>query len=196
MTCHHLPQTSQEKNIEFDPNYLNYVQKVSRWSLMIAICLHLLSAIALYSLAFLGITSLGYASSIATLLLTGLRPAIRAYQYLATRLAMIRQSIKYPREDVLTLKTTLENLNSRLKRLEEKLDSTNRKSWAFTQQIKWQETQQEVKGLKHILEQFQIRNKQEHQEISQASQTAIAQLTEDSQFLSQVREIIRFFKTA
>ena len=43
---------------------------------------------------------MGYVSSGAALLLTGLRPALRAYQYIATRLSMIRQQIKYPREDV------------------------------------------------------------------------------------------------
>lgn len=189
-------QISQEKNIQFDPAYLNYVQKICRWSLIIAISLHLISAITLYGLAFFEITSLGYLSAIATLLLTLFRPALRAYQYLATRLAMIRQSIKYPREDVLTLQNRLEMLIDKVKRLEDTLDVSNPHSWAISQQIKQQEIQQNINNLKQNFEQFKQYNQQEHYQISQEAKGAIAQLTEDSQFLSQVREIIRFFKTA
>jgi hypothetical protein len=189
-------QSSEEKNIQFDPSYLNYVKTVCFWSLMIAIGLHLISAIALYGLALFQVTPLGYSSAIATLLLTFLRPSVRFYQYLATRLAMIRQEIKYPRHDVLILQNQVETLITQVKVLESQLDLNDGQSWVSQQQKKWQEIQREVKILRNLLEQFDNQNQREHQQISQEAKNAIAQLTEDSQFLTHVREIIRFIKTA
>ncbi|MGK7944040.1 MAG: hypothetical protein AB4058_06195 [Microcystaceae cyanobacterium] len=189
-------ETSTKRRIRFDPSYLDYAQQVCRWSLTLAISLHLISAIALYSLAFFHITPLGYSTSIATLLLTGLRPFIRFYQYLANRLAQIRQAVKYPIDDVLTLKNKVETLVKRVTQLENKLHLGNHQSWASQQQKQWQETKREVNLLSSNLEAFQVQNKTEHEQIAQESRGMIARLTEDSHFLSQVREIIRFVKTA
>lgn len=189
-------QTSGEKNIKFDQSYLNYVKQVCFWSLIIAIVLHFVSAFTLYGLALFKVTPLGYSSAIATLLLTFLRPSVRFYQYLATRLAMIRQEIKYPRYDVLILQNQVETLINQVKVLESQLDLNDSQSWMSQQQKKWQEIQREVKIFRNLLEQFENQNQREHQQISQETQNAINQLTEDSQFLTHVREIIRFVKTA
>jgi hypothetical protein len=135
-------------------------------------------------------------SSGATLLLTALRPAIRAYQYLAVRLSMIRQQIKYPREDVVELRNRVSNLDANVAIIMEKLDRENPNSWAAIQQQEVKITRQELARLKALLEQLQAKNQVEHEALSQEAQNAIAQLTEDSQFLNHVREIIRFFKTA
>ncbi len=66
--------------------------------------LDLISAIALYILAATEISAVGYISPGAALLLTLLRPAISFYEYLYTRLRMIRQAFTYPREDILELR--------------------------------------------------------------------------------------------
>jgi hypothetical protein len=187
---------SKEKRISFDEKQLNYVKKVSRWSILVALALHILSAIGLYWLAAAGISAVGYVSSGATLLLTALRPAIRAYQYIAVRLSMIRQQIKYPREDVIELRDRFNNLEVTVKRIEEQLDTENPHSLVAKQQREWQETRQELGRLRAFLEQLQAKNQVEHEQLSQEAKSAIAQLTEDSQFLNHVREIIRFFKTA
>ncbi|MGK7929946.1 MAG: hypothetical protein AB4041_00735 [Microcystaceae cyanobacterium] len=189
-------ETSSKRKIHFDSSYLSYAQQVCRWSLTLAISLHFISAIALYSLAFFHITPLGYSTSIATLLLTGLRPFIRFYQYLADRLAQIRQGIKYPRDDVLTLKKQVETLVKRVSQLEHKLNLNNPRSWGSQQQKQWQETKREVNLINSHFDQFKAHNKMEHEQIAQEARGMIARLTEDSHFLSQVREIIRFVKTA
>jgi DNA-binding transcriptional MerR regulator len=187
---------SKEKRITFDEKQLNYVKQVSRWGILLAIALHAISAIVLYILAAAGISAVGYVSSGATLLLTILRPAIRAYQYIAVRLSTIRQQIKYPREDVLELRDRVRNLETTIKQIEEKLDLNNPHSLVAQQQREWQETRQELNRLRALLEQFQAKNQVEHEQLSQEARSAIAQLTEDSQFLNHAREIIRFFKTA
>jgi hypothetical protein len=187
---------SKEKKIPVNDKQLNYAKKVSRWSIRVAIALHLFSALGLYTLAAAGISAVGYLSSGATLLLTVLRPAIRAYQYIAGRLYAIRQQIKYPREDVLELRDRVNNLEINVKRVEEQLDLENPHSLVTKQQREWQETRQELSRFKALLEQMQAKNAVEHEQLSKEAKSAIAQLTEDSQFLNHVREIIRFFKTA
>jgi len=187
---------SKAKNIAVDEKQLNYVKKVLRWSIIVAIALHIISAIGLYWLAAAGISAVGYISSGATLLLTALRPAIRAYQYIARRLSAIRQQIKYPREDVLELRDRFNNLELAVKNIEKKLDSENPHSLVSQQQKEWEETRKNLSYLRATLEQLQAKNSLEHEQLSKEAQNAIAQLTEDSQFLNHAREIIRFFKTA
>ncbi len=47
-----------------------------------------------------------------------------------------------------------------------------------------------------MLETLKVENKTEHELLARKSEEAIAQLSEDSQFLNHAREIIRFFKKA
>ncbi|BFM39752.1 hypothetical protein [Synechocystis sp. LKSZ1] len=188
--------TSREKNIPVDPNQLKYVRKVARWSLVAAITLHLLSALGLYYLASSGISAVGYVSAFATLLLTFLRPAVRFYQYLAIRLTMIRQEIQYPREDVLELRGRVNQLESTMQTLETQLDPEREDSLVAIQKSEWERLRREMAQLRANLEQFQASNDTAHQRLAREAEAAIAQLTEDSQVLNHVREIIRFWKQA
>jgi hypothetical protein len=187
---------SQEKKIPVDQKQLNYVSQVSKISIIVALALHILSALGLYLLSATGISPVGYISSIATLLLTFLRPAVRTYKYLATRLAMIRQQIKYPREDVIELRGKVTQLETDVKQLLKEMDLENADSLVYKQQQEWQTTRKNLANLKAQLEAFDAKNEVAHQHLSQEAKSAISQLTEDGQFLDHVREIIRFFKTA
>ncbi len=187
---------SKEKRIPVDEQKLKYVAQVSRWSILVALALHLLSVIGLYALAATGISVVGYVSSGAALLLTGLRPALRAYQYIATRLSMIRQQIKYPREDIIELRSRFQKLETIVKNLAEQLDRKKPNSLVVTQQKEWEEIRSNLASLRASLEQLKADNELQHQRLSQEARDTIAQLTEDSQFLGHVREIIRFFKNA
>ena len=188
--------TSQEKGLTVDSQKTNYVNMLARWSLIGAIALHCISAVTLYILAATGISVVGYVSSGATLLLTALRPAVRGYQYLATRLAMIRQEIKYPREDVLELRRRLVAIEENIKKLIAKTDLKEPDSPLSQIKTATQENRQNLANLGATLEQTEARNQAEHKRILRESQNAIAQLTEDSEVLNHVREIIRFFKSA
>lgn len=188
--------TSQEKGLTVDSQKINYVNMLARWSLIGAIALHCISAVTLYILAVTGISVVGYVSSGATLLLTALRPAVRGYQYLATRLAMIRQEIKYPREDILELRGRLIAIEENIKKLIAKTNLKEPDSPLSQIKTATQENRQNLANLGVTLEQTEARNQAEHKRILRESQNAIAQLTEDSEVLNHVREIIRFFKSA
>src|SRR4028119_16823 len=101
---------SAEKGTQVDEKQLMYVNVLAKRSFWVAIALHLFSAVGLYTLAATGISAVGYISSGAALLLTALRPAVRTYEYLAARLAMIQQEITYPREDIWELRNRFSSL--------------------------------------------------------------------------------------
>ncbi|MGF1487087.1 MAG: hypothetical protein ACFBSE_08240 [Prochloraceae cyanobacterium] len=189
-------EISTEKGIKVDNKQIDYVKLVSRWSIIIAIALHLISAIGLYILAAKGISSIGYISSFAALLLTGLRPAVRFYQYLAARISSIRREIKYPREDVIELRSRFIVVEDKVKKISAKLDPKNNNSLVAIQQKEWQQIREDTAKLRAYLEQLKADNQLEHQRLSEEAKNAISQLTEDSQFLGNVREIIRFIKNA
>lgn len=189
-------QVSQEKGLDVAKKQLTYVQKVARWSLLGAISLHLISALALYFLAKTGISNVGYVSSSLTLLLTILRPAIRGYQYLTSKLSAIKKELKYPRQDAIELRNRIKNLEKSFKKVESLLDIKDPNSLVSKQQQQSQENRHQLTRLAALQEAYEAKNKVAHEQLSREAQNAIAQLNEDSQFLGHVREIIRFVKTS
>lgn len=187
---------SAQNGIAVDDKQVEYVKVVQERSLWVVIALHLLSAIGLYALAIAGISAVGYVSSLAALLLTALRPAVRTYKYFAARLAMIRQQFKYPREDVVELRSRFNTLEETVKRLEEQLNPNDPRSWVATQQRQWEAIRNDLTSVAAATEELRAMNQAEHERLAREARQAIAQLSTDGQFLEHVREIIRFFKTA
>ncbi|OKH18412.1 hypothetical protein [[Limnothrix rosea] IAM M-220] len=182
---------SRKKGIPVDLPQLNYVAEVARWSLVGAIALHILSALGLYCLAAWGISAVGYVSAFAVLLLTVLRPAIRGYQFLAFKLINIRQQIQYPREDIVELRMRVDTLEATTKALAKTLEDAAKKQ---TEELTGM--RQNMATLRAKLEELAAVNQTEHQRLAREATGAIAQLSEDSQVLNHVREIIRFWKDA
>lgn len=189
-------ELSSENRISVDSRQVSYIRMVATRALWIVIALHLLSAIGLYGLAIAGISSVGYIGSAAALLLTAFRPAIRTYQYFASRIAMLRQQFKYPREDVLELRDRVSVLETKVKTLELQLDPENVQSWIAMQQRDSEALRHDLTRLAMAQETLRSTNQADHDRLSQEARQAISQLTTDGQFLDHVREIIRFFKTA
>jgi hypothetical protein len=187
---------STEKGIPVDDKQVKYVTLLAKRSLWVAIALHLFSAVGLYTLAATGISTVGYISSGAALLLTILRPAIRAYEYLYARLAMIRQEWKYPREDIFELRDRFSVLEQKIQSLEDQLNPEQPYSLPATQQRFAEETRRDLARIAANFEELRATNQTEHERLARETRTAIAQLSTDGQFLDHVREIIRFFKTA
>ncbi|MBN3888012.1 MAG: hypothetical protein HWQ43_02115 [Nostoc sp. JL31] len=187
---------STEKGIPVDEKQVKYVTLLAKRSLWVAIALHLFSAVGLYTLAVTGISTVGYISSGAALLLTILRPAIRAYEYLYARLAMIRQEWKYPREDIFELRDRFSILEQKIQSLEDQLNPEQPYSLPATQQRFAEETRRDLARIVANLEELRATNQTEHERLGREARNAIAQLSTDGQFLDHVREIIRFFKTA
>ncbi len=187
---------STEKGIPVDEKQVKYVTVLAKRSLWVAIALHLFSAVGLYTLAVTGISTVGYVSSGAALLLTILRPAIRAYEYLYARLTMIRQEWKYPREDIMELRDRFSNLEQKVQSLEDQLNPEQPYSLPATQQRFAEETRRDLARIAANLEELRAINHTEHERLGREARNAIAQLSTDGQFLDHVREIIRFFKSA
>ncbi|MBD2250697.1 hypothetical protein [Nostoc parmelioides] len=187
---------SREKEIPVDERQVRYVQGLAKRSLWVALALHLFSAIGLYLLAATGISAVGYISSGAALLLTILRPAIRAYEYIYARLTMISQEWKYPHEDIVELRHRFVELEEKVKVLEDQFNLEQPYSLAATQQRFGEETRRDLAKIAANLEELRATNQTEHERLSREARNAIAQLSTDGQFLDHVREIIRFFKTA
>ncbi|NJN62030.1 MAG: hypothetical protein HC795_11340 [Coleofasciculaceae cyanobacterium RL_1_1] len=194
---------SQAKNIAVDPQSVAYVRQVVGRSRIVAIGLHLVSAIGLYALAAAGISSIGYVSSIATLLFTGLRPAIVFYQYLVNRLSAIDHSFKFPREDVRTVSERLATVMSqldltieRVQNLEQELSLDRVNSFASRQAGQIQVLTDELQALSVEQRQQTIAAQADRERLRAEARQAIAQITADGQFLEHVREIIRFVKTS
>ncbi|MEI1374473.1 hypothetical protein PQG02_13365 [Nostoc sp. UHCC 0926] len=187
---------SKEKGIPVDEKQVKYVTVLAKRSLWVAIALHLFSTVGLYTLAATGISTVGYISSGAALLLTILRPAIRAYEYLYARLAMIRQEWKYPREDIVELRDRFSILEQKIQSFEEQLNPEQSYSLPATQQRFAEETRRDLARIAANLEELRAINQTEHERLAREARNAIAQLSTDGQFLDHVREIIRFFKTA
>lgn len=189
-------EVSRDKNITVDPQQLAYAKLLARRSLLIALVLHVSSAIGLYGLAAWGISAVGYIGSAAAFLLTGVRPAIGAYQYFSVRLAQIQHEFRYPREDIYELRGWVLTLEDQLRSLEDRLNPENAASWVASQQRAWDNTRQELARLVALHDELRATNQVEHDRLGREARQAIAQLTTDGQFLDHVREIIRFFKTA
>ncbi len=189
-------EQSTKKEIPVDEKQIKYVTVLAKRSLLLAIALHLISALGLYILAVTGISVVGYLGSGAALLLTGLRPAISAYQYLYARLRMIRQEFKYPREDIVELRHRMQTVETTVKGLAEQLNPDNSHSLPRKQQRDGEETRKTLARLTANVEELRATNEKEHEALSREARQAIAQLSTDGQFLDHVREIIRFFKTA
>lgn len=204
-------ETSERRAIEFDKSNLPYVQKLAFWSLLIAIFLHLASAGVLYWIAWAQISAVGYIGAGSALLLTLLRPAVRAYQYISDRLYQIRQEIKYPREDIILLKDNVEMLLNDVKDLKFQFDYNESDAWVSRQNFTNQELKQNLAKLSQSLQdnlnnldkelsRFKHENDLAHEQLSREQKQAITSLNRDGKFvdnlIENLTEIVRFIKRA
>lgn len=175
---------------------LGYVARWARWSLWLAIGLHLASAAGFWLIADLGIYRLGYYAAGAAILAVGLRPAGRAYEYLADRLASIGREVHHPRDDVLALRTRIDAMESQLKDVLGRLDASESASWAATVEARLTAGAAELERLRSAAEDARRANDDEHRRLARDAEAAAARMAEDARVLNHVRELVRFFKEA
>ncbi|WP_055076074.1 hypothetical protein [Pseudanabaena sp. 'Roaring Creek'] len=187
---------SKERGVNVDENQLPYVRSLAQRSLGIALGLHFISAIVLYGLAATGVGTIGYIGAIAAILLTILRPAISAYEYISQRLRAILQQIDYPQEDIMELRQRFATLEELVRQINTQLNTDNPYSWVSKYEQFADETRKDLSKLVANIEDLRATNNSDHERLVRESRQAIAQLSTDSQFLEHVREIIRFFKSA
>jgi hypothetical protein len=189
-------EVSEKKGITIDQEDVAYAKKKSTLFLRIAIVLHIVSAAALYLLAFFGISSIGYFAAIIAVVLTFVRPSYRLYDYIIARLQNMQRKILYPREDVYELRAEITKQTQRIDALVALLNLEEEDSWASKTTRELKKISAHSKKVEQDVEQLSTANDKAHADLSTKTQQEISKLSEDAQFLNQAREVIKFFKNA
>lgn len=191
---------SEKKQIKFDTQELNYVTKVAKVAFNVAIILHVVSAIGLYALAYFEVSVVGYYGSIASILLTFLRPALRLYQYVSERLSNIRFEVKYPRDDVHELASKLTLVDEIVKELSAKLNTDDQASWLRRQEQASARYANDIKYLQKNVQEIHELITTENERIIKETQKVVAQVNQEGKFVDKfvenLVEIVRFIKRA
>ncbi len=189
-------EESAKRGITVESSDVAYTKRWSERALLLAVCLHIASAIGMYFLASAGVSFMGYFGAGASLLLTFVRPLARGYEYVRKRLARIRQEISYPREDVVGLKAEVERLEREIESLRFTLNTEEEQSWASGVESRIAEGSTNAERLRQRFDTLQETNKLEHEKIARDAENASAKALADAAIVSHVREIVRFFKEA
>jgi len=180
-------ERSRTQGITVNEEDAAYARRMAGRFFWVAVGLHIVSAAGLYALAFFGVSAIGYFGSAAALLLTFLRPVLRAAQYVFARLRAVRDTALHPREDVNELRSRVTTLEFQSETLRKNLEE---------QGEKLEELAGQNARLAAQLREQTAENLQAHERLSREARSAIAQLNTDSQVLDHVRELVRFFKSA
>jgi hypothetical protein len=187
---------SARRGIEVQSSDVAYVEQTSRRALAIAVALHGISAIGFGGLALSGLTPVGWFAAAAAVGLTLFRPAARLYRHVITTLGAIHGRVRYPRDDVMTVLRRLDDLAFRTERLEADLDADEPMSWAHGVVASASQLELRIEELRAEHVAHVQTNADAHKRLSREAQRAAEQVAEDSEFLGNVREIIRFVKRA
>jgi hypothetical protein len=184
-------RVSATRGIAIDPEARAYAQRWSRIALGIAIGLHALTALAFCAVALSGIGFIGWFGAAAAMVLTLLRPGVRAYVHVRDRLGRLSREIEVPREDAVELRRRLLAVEQQLVALTEQHCSLA------------DSTAQHL----HTLEQRATASRDQHTDLAEhvrlelvrverEARNTIAQVLGDAAVVGHVRELVRFFKQA
>ncbi len=188
-------EISKRKDILVVDETLNFAKKIAKRSLIVAISLHIASAVALYLIAYFNISEVGAFAALAALLLTFLRPSVRFYEYLNQKLGNIKQEFRYPREDLHETLRKVEDLKFRLESIENDLSmEENVDSWKKRVNadliLLHQESEKQETKLSNLKEETSL----EFAKVRAEQAEKFAKVTADSKVLDAVREIGNFVK--
>lgn len=189
-------QTSRERGVKVDEGAVAYATRWARIARMIAVGLHLATAIALCAVAISGVGLIGWFGAGAAIVLTFARPGLRAYSHVRNRLSRIGSELQVPPEDAHELRRRLTAVEDQLQQLARALDAANPEGFAGATQLR----------LSH-LEQSSTEHGDRHTELAEflrlevvrverEARNTVAQVLGDAAVVGHVRELVRFFKQA
>jgi hypothetical protein len=187
---------SKKRGITIDDEKITYTKRWADRALLLAITLHIATAMGMLYLATAGISFIGYFGAGAALILTIIRPIIRGYEYVRKRLSAINQEILYPREDIVEIRVKVETLQTNVEQLQFSLNTTEGNSWANDIESRFTNHNEMLEHLRQRLDNLQETNKLEHEKIARDAENAASKAMADAAIISHVREIIRFVKDA
>lgn len=189
-------EISKRKEIMVVEEALEFTKRVAKRSLIVAITLHIISAISLFLISpYLNISAMGHLGALAALLLTFLRPSVRFYEYLNEKLSTIKQEFRYPREDMYELLNKVEDIKYRLEQVELDLsDEPEKNSWKKQVNEQHLHVNQLLDKQQVEFDDFKTNCNGEFESIRSEHQEKLAKITADSKVLDSVREIASFIK--
>ncbi len=191
----HDAKISKRKDILVIDESLKYVQKVARNSLIMAILLHIFSAIGLYFIAYSGISQVGYLSAIIAILLTFLRPSVRFYEFLQIKLRNIQDEFRYPREDLREVLHKMDDIELRTKNLELMLsDEPDDNSWKKYIEQNHQKLLEALDQAQAERQKIDTKYDTKIKAIHSENQQHYQKVASDMKLLDSVREIAKFIR--
>ncbi|NTW03099.1 MAG: hypothetical protein HGA19_17770, partial [Oscillochloris sp.] len=116
--------------------------------------------------------------------------------YVSERLRAIGEAVRFPREDIVTLRNDLRDALSRLTHVEQALNPEMPGSLIAQHTIALGELRQSYERLRLAHDEQRATNAAEHARLAREAEQAVARISADGQVLDHVRELVRFFKSA
>lgn len=110
-------QRSQERGIVVVPGREQYIRLVRLRLGWIAVTAHVASAALIAAVTYCTGGAVGYYFAVFYLIATLFRPAVAGYAYLSNKLRTIAEEVRYPREDIVTMRDRLERHDDILRSL-------------------------------------------------------------------------------
>jgi len=170
---------SKERKIQTSQADEDLAKKISRRALVVAVSLHFATAAVFGALAHFEITAMGWVGASAALLLTFAQPLAHLYRHLVETLRRMSDQARYPREDIESLRVKVDQISVRI----EDLDRSKEHSWAH--------------DVERRLNLAAFNDQNHETSLNQAKREMhdlAGRLSEDTQFLGSVRDLIRFVK--
>ncbi|MGC4047886.1 MAG: hypothetical protein QM758_29170 [Armatimonas sp.] len=119
-------ERARERGIVVQEGRTEYVETVRKRLLALALGAHLLSATLAAGVAFFTHGTVGYWFAAFFLISTLFRPLLAGYAYLYSKLRALAEESRYPREDVIELRSRVQYLETERERLNESLENAIR----------------------------------------------------------------------
>ena len=129
---------SREAGIRVTDEQIAFAEKAKRWTLVTSLGVHVPSAGVAFAIATFADAPLGYPFAGFYLLSCVVRPVSAAMQQVRRRLEHIAEDTRYPRDDVLKLRTQVEAHEQAVKDHKEELEEQAKRHAALTAQLERQ----------------------------------------------------------
>jgi hypothetical protein len=141
---------SREREIEVAAAREEEVRRIARRTAWIAVGGHVASAAAVAVVTYVSGAQVGYYFAGFYLLSTLFRPAAAYLSGLRERLSALGHEVRYPREDVATMRTTVTELATRVETLENRISELAGKHQHLARQLD-RDNQEVTRGLRSLM---------------------------------------------
>lgn len=184
-------QSAQERGIpvELPAQKRSEVEALSRGFLRLCLSLHFGSAALLALAAWVLESRVGYSYAALSLLSILVRPLYAYVSFQMERLRALRGELRFPRDDVLTLRSTVEDQGHRIQSLEMELSSLRQGADAYQQRT---ETRLAIAEEKQASQSIEFNQKVD--KVCREFERSLEQLTQDQELLRGIRAFVRLIK--